>query len=259
MANNGKKIAIISGVLLSVAIATALVLILVVFKTLATPKNLQVDLVTADPTYQVTISWDDVDNAIAYGVEYKYELREDEVFTENTKIPELVIDRVRGELQFRVKAYNNGNKKDSKFSDWQTYEVSGLKFDLPQEVDITYAYDGASNSYGYAVSEDSINSWENIKYSYRGGSKKVEWYQVVIVPPQDTLENQMTNAKVMSYTTFLNSWHFGLGVGDWSIYIRAINYAEFMGEKEYYSIELYELYGIVDEWREINFKVIDRG
>ncbi len=255
-----KKLAIISGVLLFVAIAAALIIVLTVFMTgMPAPTNLQVILVTESPDYQVTVSWDAVEDAVQYAVEYKYELREDEIYGEVSTIPQLTIDRVRGELSFRVKAYGDGDKDISEYSEWYTYEISALTLDLPSEVEIVYSYDGSSDSYGYTMSEDSRNSWENVEYTYSGGTGYIQWYEIVKVPPEYTFESQLVNAEVVSFATFTSSWYWNLGAGEWNFYIRAINYGEYMGEKEYYSIYLYELYDVDDEWRQINFEVVDRG
>ncbi|MFI3229071.1 MAG: fibronectin type III domain-containing protein [Bacillota bacterium] len=261
MSKKSKKIAIIAGVLLLIVAITAVVLIIMVHKTLSTPTNVEVVMVTAEPDYEITISWNEVDGAIAYGVEYIYELY-GETNTINATSPTVTIPRIRGVLTFRVIAYSENNYGDSEWSEWQTYEVSGLTLDLPATLEITYrtTYDNNGNKvYGYSATEDSRTAWENVTYTYGDDVREVTFYEVVVQSPEQSFEVAALNASVQAYTTFTSQWYYGLSEGEWTIYIRAINYQEYQNEMIYDDIELYELYNVNDAWTEINFTVVDEG
>lgn len=199
--------------------------------------------VVGEPEYTFTLSWNAVDGADTYAVEYEYELYKGDIHSYETSACEATFTYMRGKINYRVRAYSVSGDVDSGFSAWMTYESEGLTLDALRSFNVD-AVDGK-----YRV---DVNTFEPINYTYKGETKTVNYYEFDLIPPDTEVEEH--DPVVYSLSQITDGFDFNISdiEGVWHLYVRPANYVEINGEKDYSQVkELYELY------REAGYIVIE--
>jgi hypothetical protein len=237
-----KNILIIAIVVLVLAIIGATVAIIITNKAIATPEPIieQLDKDSYKQTFLV--SWTAVDDAIGYEVEYKYEMKDDAITRLKIKSASISLDRIKGKFSIRVKACAYFASRDSDFSNWTVMDVSGIILDAPTSIKVDYV-----PSVGYYCVLKEL--WEGVNYTYKGELKRIAFYEVAVVSPGKTLEEELLlsdrNDRIMSENALLNYRIYKGVSGTYKLYVRAVNdkgmFGEF-GETPDEPIELYYTY-----------------
>lgn len=217
------------------------------------PQNLYVEDFDQQNSFEILLRWNKVFNATNYTVEYIYGLYPDKVETIDAANNGIRVSRKRGFLKYRVRA-NNGNKT-GEFSDWQTFYIESMQLDALDINKIEYNQEGNMIEF----------SWEPVYFKYYNAENKVLSYELIDAQywkgdDPDYTENPSyyTPAGQSSYDFIVKKTN-GEYIGDYLVIkIRPINYTVlYMGEKliHYDPLELYELYGVTDNWVEIEIEI----
>ncbi|MDR2266430.1 MAG: hypothetical protein LBE09_02430 [Christensenellaceae bacterium] len=252
-----KKIIIIAVVIfLVIAIASGSVCIILFTGNIDVP-NPVIQLPAVGSSAQVVVlNWDAVEDAIGYIVQYKYAIKGDEIIEIKVKSPSVSIERIKGELNVRVSSCAKYVNRDSQFSEWVKADIPGIKL-LAPSFRVTYAVAGDDGYYNVLR-----ETWNPTTYTYKEVTKEVVFYQMCVVPPGKTLENQLMLGEeydsMMGVEELLGYRIHGGSPGQWRLYIRAINtkgrFGNF-GEIEGEPAELYYLFETGD-WSYVEFLVI---
>lgn len=222
---------------------TAILLTVVIPKNLEAPEPRLVAVI-GEPDYTVTFSWDKSEGAAGYAVEYKYSLYPGEVKSAEVGANSISVKRLKGEIEIRVKAKGKRPAKDSGFSDWKAFAVGAVKLDAPRQPIFFLESEtaGENTVYFYRVAQ---NSWQEVTYTYKGEVKRIDFYDVVIVPPGGDEDTAFSDPMTMTATEFKLGKRYFTDPGEWKIYIRAVNHkGEFgeFGSLPGEPVELFELF-----------------
>lgn len=226
--------------------------------------NISVLAVTAEPDYTVTLSWNEVLGAVGYHVQYYYDyevkdvanVKDEEITTFSLKATSKTIGRIKGNLHFRVEACANNASHDSGYGEWQTYTVPALTLSLPKSFELARV--SINGTQCYKATEYSRNEWSCVTYTYKGVTYDVNFYEIVIVSPDKRDNPNFSSPQIFNRASLLKNEYYFTTSGVWTVYLRAVNYAEINGEAVPLEtqLELVTLYDIADEWTKIETTVI---
>ncbi|MDR0751080.1 MAG: hypothetical protein LBF12_00610 [Christensenellaceae bacterium] len=252
-----KRIALILIIVILVLIILAGVILAIVITKpkLYVPTPVIQEISEGSIQQNIYITWEAQDSAIGYEIEYKYDIKPDEVHNLKIKSPSISVERLKGYFSIRVKACAKYEREDTEFSKWSTSEISGIKLSAPNKLIIDY-HANQSDAY-YSIMKEL---WEPVEYTYNGEKKEIVFYEVIQVPPGKTLEEQFLlnerNDRVMSMTTMLNyKMHTGTP-GVYKLYVRAVHDKGEFGEFGTIEGEPIELYYVFEdgEWAYCEFE-----
>ncbi len=219
------------------------------------PQNLHVEDFDQRDDFEVLIRWKEVFNATGYTLEYKYEFDYYEVESVETTLSGRYVERKRGTLQYRVKAHNK--KRESQFSEWQSFYIEPMKLELPE---IKYTQNRDDNTITI--------SWNPVEYKYYNEMRDVPSYELIDATYWHGENPEYTQSRPLetisyNYEYTIETFKGYDYIGDvLLIKIRALNYMCVPDEKmpavirrEYKPIELYEIYDISEEWAEIEIEI----
>lgn len=210
-----------------------------------------VTAVSAEPDYRVTISWARVRNAYAYELEYRYAYEPDKTVKITTARTSLKIERIKGELFYRMRTVYNRERIFSEYTDWMTYYIDPLYLEpaIPCNLD----------QYDQGVKFVKPN-WETQTFLFQGDEKSVKYYDCIAVGPgmdKDIELELQHNLETIPAIEIAVTHFFNFPTGEWTVYYRpSICDAVLQNKKIYNNDDLLKVYDETDVWTASTITVI---
>lgn len=195
--------------------------------------------VFGEPNYQVLIDWEPVRGAYAYELQYEYAYEQGKKVIITTRDTSRRIERIKGELRYRMRTLSRNGEGKSDYTEWQTFTVPPLYIDVtPEQWEITKVEDG------YKVSPQS---WTALHYKFKSRNITVSFFDFVVVGPgHDKDAEFLLNMQTMD-TTLQHIFPFNPGV--WTVYYRPSICMFVLNNKKEYNDEIIKIYDETDNWR----------
>ena len=248
--NIRKKFALWTTAILAVIYIAGATLAAIVYHTDPQAPEASVTAVSAEPDYRVTISWERVKNAYAYELEYRYTYEPEKTVKITTARTSLKIERIKGELVYRMRTVYNREKSFSEYSDWMTYYIEPLYLESAVQCNL--------NQYDQGVKFVMAN-WETQTFLYRGEWEYVDYYDCIAVGPgmdKDVEFEGQHNLETIPAIEIATTYFFNFPTGEWTVYYRPSICHGVLYNNKIYDEDLLKIYDETDVWTASTITVV---
>ena len=141
--------------------------------------------VSAEPDYLVTIAWRSVASASRYELQYRYGYEEGKTYGIKTNKTSCTVDRIKGNLYFRLRYLYKNGKQYSEYTEWKTYYIEPLFLDVSgvESCDLIEAdyWLGDHQLKGVAFEKRDWRDKSPQSFMFRGKKVDIYCYDFVVV------------------------------------------------------------------------------
>jgi hypothetical protein len=221
--------------------------------------------VSAEPDYLVTIAWRSVASASRYELQYRYGYEEGKTYGIKTNKTSCTVDRIKGNLYFRLRYLYKNGKQYSEYTEWKTYYIEPLFLDVSgvESCDLieTNYWLGDHQLKGVAFEKRDWRDKSPQSFMFRGKKVDIYCYDFVVVFEDSRFEYEKNNM-ITKWNYNLANGHDGYYTDDivfvgpltaaqngkWTIYYRPSICESFLGGQKNYNKEILKIFDETEVW-----------